>query len=81
MPQGEGYGSGEGRMKSDVGKPATMQNSKQPGPGMSYPRGAFGKGGGKSKTVDGVMFEGDAGQTQVNNGNYNEVGSTARRFG
>lgn len=84
MPFGKGYmdaGTGEGRMPRTQKQKTMSQNSRQPSnSGMPTAKGAFGKGGGKGTMVDGVMFDGDAGGTTKNGGNYNEVMSSAKKF-
>ena len=73
---------GSGMMRAKVGSPARRQNSSQPGSGSFAGRtkGSFGRGGGRSRSVGGVVYEDMAGPTQVNNGNYNVVEGKAKKF-
>lgn len=74
MPKNEGYPADEGMVRHNVGSATMRHDAKQP-------KGSKKAKGGGSKTVDGVTFEGKAASAASNGGNYNEVGSTARKFG
>ncbi len=78
MPKGMGYS--EGMQNTPVKMGNKRQNNKQPGGNLGYSMGAFGKGKG-GKDAGGVMYEGPAGATCSNGGNYNVTEGSARMFG
>ena len=74
MPKLGGYPIDEGMVSHKVGGPTRKFDPAQPkGPAKKGP----GKG---STTVGGVTFVGKAAQYANNGGNYNEVGSKAKKF-